>query len=42
MIGTSRQTVTALLNTFRQEKSITVDGRNIVITDPKKLANWVV
>jgi len=42
MIGTSRQTVTALLNTFRQEKSITVDGRNIVITDPKKLASWVV
>ncbi len=41
MIGASRQTVTVLLNTFRQENSITVDGREIVITDPKKLAAWV-
>jgi CRP-like cAMP-binding protein len=41
MIGTSRQTVTTLLTTFRQEKSITVDGRMIVITDPGKLAAWV-
>ncbi|MDQ7789791.1 MAG: Crp/Fnr family transcriptional regulator [Clostridia bacterium] len=41
MIGASRQTVTVLLNTFRQEKSIIVDGREIVITDHKKLAAWV-
>lgn len=41
MIGTSRQTVTTLLAAFRQENSIAVDGRMIVITDPRKLAAWV-
>ncbi len=41
MIGTSRQTVTTLLAAFRQENSITVDDRMIVITDPRKLAAWV-
>ncbi|MEW5786196.1 MAG: Crp/Fnr family transcriptional regulator [Bacillota bacterium] len=42
MIGTTRQTVTSLLNTFRREKSIEFQGREIKILDPKKLANWVV
>lgn len=40
MIGTSRQTVTLLLNTFRDERSIAVKDRDIVITDPEKLASW--
>lgn len=41
MIGTSRQTVTAFISTFRREKSIIVNGREIIITDPQKLAAWV-
>lgn len=42
MVGTSRQTVTSLLNAFRQEKSITYDGKAIRIVDPDKLAKWVI
>lgn len=42
MIGSTRQTVTSLMNTFRDENCITVEDREIVITDPKKLAEWVV
>lgn len=42
MIGVTRQTVTSLLNTFRDEHSIDVRGREIIIKDPKKLASWVV
>lgn len=42
MVGTSRQTVTSLLNTFRQEKSIVYENREIKIIDPDKLARWVV
>lgn len=42
MVGTSRQTVTSLLNTFKQEKSIVTEGREIKIIDPDKLSKWVV
>jgi len=42
MIGSTRQTVTSLMNTFRDENCIAVDGREIIIKDPKKLAEWVV
>jgi CRP-like cAMP-binding protein len=42
MVGTSRQTVTSLLNTFKQEKSIVYEGRTIRIVNPDKLAKWVV
>jgi len=42
MIGTSRQTVTSLLNTFKQEKSISIEGRAIKIIDSGKLNSWVV
>jgi len=42
MIGTSRQTVTSLINTFKQEQSITVEGKDIKIVNPEKLASWVV
>lgn len=42
MVGTSRQTVTSLLNTFKQEKSIIIEGREIKILDPDKLSKWVV
>lgn len=41
MVGTSRQTVTSLLNTFRSEKSITYEGRGIIIVDPDKLSRWI-
>jgi len=41
MVGTSRQTVTSLLNTFKTEKSITYEGRGIKILDPDKLARWI-
>jgi CRP-like cAMP-binding protein len=41
MIGTSRQTVTTFMSVFRREKSIIVNGREIIITDPQKLAAWV-
>ncbi|HHW43207.1 helix-turn-helix domain-containing protein [Desulfofundulus thermobenzoicus] len=41
MVGTSRQTVTSLLNTFKQEKSIAYEGRAINIVDPDKLARWI-
>ncbi|MTI79741.1 MAG: Crp/Fnr family transcriptional regulator [Firmicutes bacterium] len=41
MIGASRQTVTSLLNTFKKEKSIMLENRNIVITDPDKLSTWL-
>ncbi|MCL6638825.1 MAG: Crp/Fnr family transcriptional regulator [Firmicutes bacterium] len=42
MVGTSRQTVTSLLNTFKQEKSISLEGREINIVNPDKLARWIV
>ncbi len=42
MVGTSRQTVTSLLNTFKQEKSIIYEGREIKIVNPDKLAKWIV
>lgn len=41
MIGTSRQTVTSLLNTFKQENSITIEGRDIYIIDQEKVAKWI-
>lgn len=41
MIGTSRQTVTSTLNNFKQEKSISMEGRDIYIIDRKKLAKWI-
>lgn len=42
MIGTSRQTVTSALNTFKQEESIKLEGRDIYIIDPEKLSKWIV
>ena len=42
MIGTSRQTVTSLLNTFRQENSIHIEGREIYVLNPQKLKTWIV
>lgn len=41
MIGASRQTVSTLLTTFRNEQAIVTEGREIVITNPEKLASWV-
>lgn len=41
MVGTSRQTVTSLLNTFKQEKSIVYEGREMCIVNPDKLAKWI-
>lgn len=42
MVGTSRQTVTSILNTFKQENSIIYEGKAIRIIHPDKLAKWVV
>lgn len=42
MVGTSRQTVTSLLNTFKHENSIAFEGREINIINPDKLARWIV
>jgi CRP-like cAMP-binding protein len=41
MIGTSRQTVTSTLNNFKQENSITMEGRDILLTDIDKLTKWI-
>ncbi|MCS5697309.1 Crp/Fnr family transcriptional regulator [Desulfofundulus thermocisternus] len=41
MIGTSRPTVTTLLNTFKQEGAITVEGREIKTIRPAKLLKWI-
>lgn len=41
MIGTSRQTVTSTLNTFKQEHSIMIEGRDLYITDMEKISKWV-
>lgn len=42
MIGTTRQTVTSLLNTFKREKLVECQGREIKILDPKKLTSWII
>ncbi|MGC7873887.1 Crp/Fnr family transcriptional regulator [Desulfosporosinus sp. SYSU MS00001] len=42
MIGTTRQTVTSLLNTFKQENSISIEGREMYILDAEKLMKWIV
>lgn len=42
MVGTSRQTVTSLMNAFKQEKSISQEGREINILNPDKLSRWIV
>lgn len=41
MIGTSRQTVTSTLNSFKQEKSIMIEGRDLYITDIEKISKWI-
>lgn len=42
MIGTSRQTVTSLLNMFKQEGSIVIEEREMYILEPEKLKKWIV
>lgn len=42
MIGTSRQTVTSLLNMFKQEGSIAIEEREMYIIDTEKLKKWIV
>lgn len=41
MIGSTRQTVTSIMNMFRNKECILVQDREIVIKDSKKLAEWV-
>ena len=41
MVGTSRQTVTSLLNTFKADKSIEYEGRSAMVLDPDKLSKWI-
>ena len=42
MIGTSRQTVTSLLNTFKQENSIAIEEKEVIVLDTDKLIKWIV
>ena len=42
MIGTSRQTVTSLLNIFKQENSIAIEEREIYVLNTEKLKKWIV
>ena len=42
MIGTSRQTVTSLMNTFKQENSIAISEKEVYILDRTKLCKWIV
>lgn len=42
MIGSTRQTVTSIMNTFRNQQCIEIQGREIVIKDPAKLSEWVI
>lgn len=42
MIGTSRQNVTSLLNTFKYENSIAIEDKELYILDIEKLNSWVV
>lgn len=42
MIGTSRQTVTSLLNMFKQEGSIAIEEREMYILETEKLKKWIV
>lgn len=41
MIGTSRETVTRVLADFRRTKCIAVDGEAMIITDEKRLREWM-
>ncbi|MDI6906367.1 MAG: Crp/Fnr family transcriptional regulator [Thermoanaerobacterales bacterium] len=41
MIGSSRQTVTTLMSAFREDGSIAMEGKGIIIRDAEKLAGWV-
>ncbi|MTI83957.1 MAG: Crp/Fnr family transcriptional regulator [Firmicutes bacterium] len=42
MVGTTRQTVTSLINIFKQENIVIYEGRAIRIIHPDKLLNWVI
>lgn len=42
MVGTSRQTVTSVLNTFKKEQSIKLKGREIDKIYPQKLVSWII
>lgn len=41
MIGTSRETANRILSDLRRQKAITVDKKQIVITDMKRLKSWL-
>lgn len=41
MIGSSRQTVTTLMNVMRNQGCVSVENREITVRDPDKLARWV-
>lgn len=42
MIGASRQTVTTLINSMKQEKLIEQEGKELKITDPQRLGRWII
>lgn len=41
MVGTSRQSVTTVLNSFKQDGSVIFKGRGIDVIYPAKLAYWI-
>lgn len=41
MVGTSRQSVTTVLNSLKQDGSVVFKGREIDVIYPAKLANWI-
>ena len=41
MIGTSRETVTRILSDFKKSKVIVLDKQEIIITNEKKMKDWI-
>jgi len=41
VIGSARQTISSLLNLFKEDGSIQYEGREIVGLNPKKLKTWI-
>ncbi|MCL5290870.1 MAG: helix-turn-helix domain-containing protein [Firmicutes bacterium] len=41
VIGSSRQTVSSLLNLLKEDGSLLYEGREIVAVNPRKLKTWI-
>ena len=42
LVGTTRETVSRALGTFKKEGAILLDQKNIIITDEEKLEEWII